>query len=254
MTTDHLEIRTPTYISQVDRLADNLFSLKRVHHYKPGFETVDTFGNFNLVAFATLKEGSVTISHGPQSFSPSGSLALFIPKYSVVKWTVNTSVLEWSSYISNHTITDKLNTITVLDCNESDFKTIEDLNTCITNSQIKFAFDHPSQNSLPKQIKDYLDEHQYDAVEIGQLCEKFNLTASQVTKIFKKYYGITPVEYRSKVRVFNSMFSLLISGRNTDVTQIAYESGFSDLSRFNKQFKKITRTTPSKFKFKASEK
>jgi len=43
------------------------------------------------------------------------------------------------------------------------------------------------------------------------------------------------------------MFDLF--SKDGSVIDIALDTGFNDLSRFNKQFKTITKTTPSKFKF-----
>ena len=246
----HLEIKTSNYVSRFDKIADNLLYLKREHHYPKGFETVDTFGDFSILAFATLKEGSVTVSQGSQSISLKGPVALFVPKYSVVKWSIHTPVLYWSAFITNQPLNDNLNSVSIFKHSDFNPHSIHELKNFMTHSELKFSFQNPEHNHLPKMIKDYLDQNQFDTMEISQLGLKFNLTPSQVTKIFKKYYGITPVEYRSKVRVFNSMFNLLNSNEKMDITKIAFESGFSDLSRFNKQFKKITSTTPSKFKFK----
>ena len=132
-------------------------------------------------------------------------------------------------------------------------KSVEDLKCIIENTT---RFHHVKElmpigsDLIAYKIKEQLDLRHTEDIEIKEISELFKLTLSQTTKIFAKTFGLTPVEYRSKVRIFNSMFNLLISKDNTDVTEIAYESGFSDLSRFNKQFKKITSTTPSKFKFR----
>ena len=246
----HLEIKTSHYTSEFDKISDNLLFLKREHHYPKGFHTVDTFGDFSILAFATLKEGSVTVSQGSQDLSLKGPVALFVPKYSVVKWTIHTPVLHWAAYITNEPLAENLTTVTIFEQAQLTPRNTQDLQNFISSSKIKFSFQDSNDDQLPKLIKKYLDTNQFDTMEISQIASKFNLTASQVTKIFKKYYGITPVDYRSKVRIFNSMFNLLNSKDKMDITKIAFDSGFSDLSRFNKQFKKITSTTPSKFKFK----
>lgn len=250
MTTDHLEIQTSSYISQIDKISDDLLYLKREQHYPKGFQTVDTFGDFNILALATIKEGTVTMSQGHECLSLNGPVVLFVPKYSIVKWAINTPVLEWAAFITNQSLSKKVTSVSVFKNTNPFPKNINDLRAIVDSSHLKFAFKNSDELDLPRQIKNYLDQNQFDTMEISELSSKFNLRPSQVTKIFKKFYGITPVKYRSKVRIFNSMFNLLTSENKMDITKIAFDSGFSDLSRFNKQFRKITETTPSKFKFK----
>lgn len=250
MTKDYLEIKTSNYVSQINKISNELIYLEREHHYTQGFETVDTFGDFSVLAVADLKEGSVVLSIGEESISLNGPVALYVPKYSVIKWNISTPVLKWSAYITRQSLSDHLKTVTVLTEFDRPVGSIDDLKEIILHSTIQYSFSKANEQHLDLQIKLFLDQNQTEHLEINQVGAYFGLTSSQVTKIFKKQYAITPVDYRSKVRIFNSMINLLMSQEKKDVTKIALDSGFADLSRFNKQFKKITRTTPSRFKFR----
>ena len=59
----------------------------------------------------------------------------------------------------------------------------------------------------------------------------------------KELTGKTPVEYLNSYRVERACRKLL--GSDLSITQIAYGSGFNDLSYFIKTFKKIKGSSPS---------
>jgi AraC-like DNA-binding protein len=248
-----LKIETRSYQSQFEKISDNLLFLKRTHRYPIGFETIDTYGDFNILAFANLENGSVELKNNNQSLSLNGNIALFVPKYSIIQWKIHTPLLQWSAFVTNQKLSTEGKPVVIFDPPSIKPKSVEDLKCIIENTT---RFHHVKElmpigsDLIAYKIKEQLDLRHTEDIEIKEISELFKLTLSQTTKIFAKTFGLTPVEYRSKVRIFNSMFNLLISKDSTDVTEIAYESGFSDLSRFNKQFKKITSTTPSKFKFR----
>lgn len=248
-----LKIETPSYQSQFEKISDNLLFLKRTHHYPIGFETVDTYGDFNILAFASLENGSVELKNNNENRSLKGNIALFIPKYCVIQWKIHTPLLQWNAFVTNQQLSQEDKSVIIFENPTAIPKNITDLQNIIKGTTRIHSYKEISpvgSDLIAYKIKDHLDLKHNENIEIKEISEKFKLTLSQTTKIFTKTFGLTPVEYRSKVRIFNSMFNLLVSKDTTDVTEIAYESGFSDLSRFNKQFKKITNTTPSKFKFR----
>jgi AraC-like DNA-binding protein/CheY-like chemotaxis protein len=65
-------------------------------------------------------------------------------------------------------------------------------------------------------------------------------------RVFKKHFGMGPIQYLMSLRIKNSMS--LLNGSNTSITLIAFRSGFKELSEFNKQFKKTTGLTPTAYR------
>ena len=63
-------------------------------------------------------------------------------------------------------------------------------------------------------------------------------------RIFSEYIGMSPIEYRNEIRLKNAR-SMLVSGEY-NVTEAAYESGFSNLSFFIRLYKKKYGHTPKK--------
>lgn len=248
MDTPVLEINTPTYQSSFQKLAEDLIVLNRKHLYNPHFQAIDTYGNFNLYAYANLKPGELEITVNSQSLQISGEVSIFIPKYSIVSWKINSPNLEWTALVSNRDLVQNLNEVSVLKNFISQPKSIQKIGEWLKSAQLIHRFDQTRYpNKVLPEIKKFIDENYQDDLEISDIAKKFNLSSSQLTKTFKSYFLLSPVEYRSKLRIFQSMFDLLTQDQT--IIDIANHSGFNDLSRFNKQFKRITNSTPSKFKF-----
>jgi AraC-like DNA-binding protein len=79
---------------------------------------------------------------------------------------------------------------------------------------------------------------------VAQLC---NLTTAAFCRYFKKATHYTFTDFLNQFRI-NQSKKLLLQGSN--VTEACYESGFANISYFNKTFKKITGENPSAFKKK----
>lgn len=65
-------------------------------------------------------------------------------------------------------------------------------------------------------------------------------------RVFKKHFGMGPIQYLMGMRIRNSMS--LLNCSNKSITLIAFRSGFKGLSEFNKQFKKTTGLTPTAYR------
>ena len=76
--------------------------------------------------------------------------------------------------------------------------------------------------------------------------EKIGLTSRRLSEIFKEEYGITPKEYADSLRLNKAKQMLETS--NKKIIEIAFDSGFSDLSSFNRFFKRKTLKTPSEYR------
>ena len=66
------------------------------------------------------------------------------------------------------------------------------------------------------------------------------------TRFFKKNTGITFSQYLSNFRITKAEWELLNS--NSNITEIAYKSGFNSIKTFNRVFKEVKGQTPSQYR------
>jgi len=92
----------------------------------------------------------------------------------------------------------------------------------------------------------YMKEHLTEKISIDKLVAKTSLSKSYFFKVFKNTLGVSPVEYLLMERI--KFAKELIKTTNYQVAEIAYKSGFSSPSYFNKQFKRIEKISPGHFK------
>lgn len=87
-------------------------------------------------------------------------------------------------------------------------------------------------------------QNQIDVNAVAKLC---NLTTAAFCRYFKKSTHYTFTDFLNQFRINQSKKILL---RDKNVTEACYESGFANISYFNKTFKKVTGENPSAFKKK----
>jgi AraC-like DNA-binding protein len=85
---------------------------------------------------------------------------------------------------------------------------------------------------------------QIDVHAVAKLC---NLTTSAFCRYFKKSTHFTFTDFLNQFRI-NQSKKILLQDKN--ITEACYESGFANISYFNKIFKKVAGENPSSFKKK----
>ncbi len=81
---------------------------------------------------------------------------------------------------------------------------------------------------------------------VATLAEKLRIHPSQLSRVFKKYTGVTISGFLKRHRVEVSME--LLSQTDLSLATIAIECGFSDQSHFSRNFREITSTSPSQWR------
>lgn len=97
----------------------------------------------------------------------------------------------------------------------------------------------------------YLREHLTEDFREAGLAQLAGLTPSAFSRSFRRHTGITPIQYISRLRI--NLACQLLSDTSMPVTRICYESGFKNLSNFNRQFLNLKGVQPTAFRKLMSE-
>ncbi len=81
---------------------------------------------------------------------------------------------------------------------------------------------------------------------LAEVLEKFKLNERKFQRIFKKYVGVTPNQYR-RICQFHISFAQLRAKDFEKLSDVAYDNGFADQSHFIRSFKEFTQITPNDY-------
>lgn len=97
-----------------------------------------------------------------------------------------------------------------------------------------------------EQMAVYVASHYKNPMQVKDIAEAVNLHPDYATALFKKTFGITLSDYLVDHRISHAQ--RLLATTSDKITEIAYDSGFNSISRFNAAFKKSCGCTPREFR------
>lgn len=99
---------------------------------------------------------------------------------------------------------------------------------------------------LQKKMTRFIYQNYMHPIKLENIAESANICRSKCCILFKKYVQQSPINFLNEYRVERA--KELILNTNMNITEIALNCGFNNLSYFAKQFYKITGKTPKKYK------
>ena len=104
----------------------------------------------------------------------------------------------------------------------------------------------PKQIERRNKIFTYLSDHYREEISLAAVSNLANMTPNAFCKYFKKMTQKTFFDYLIQLRISYICEQLV----NTDktISEICFNSGFGNLSHFNKTFKAMTQTSPLQYR------
>jgi AraC-like DNA-binding protein len=115
-----------------------------------------------------------------------------------------------------------------------------DLHAALGNSVLQ----RKEQERLSR-VYQYVQQHYTRPIAVQELAELAHLTVPAFCRYFKKMTGLTLTDFLQEYRVSQACLLLL---EDIPITEVSFASGFSNLSHFNKTFRKLTGQTPSAYR------
>jgi len=98
-------------------------------------------------------------------------------------------------------------------------------------------------------VFEYTMSHFTEDITLNEISNVANMTKNAFCKYFKKRTNKTYFKFLNELRVEHAS-KLLLSENDSSVAEIAYKSGFNNISNFNRLFKSIKKESPTLFKKK----
>lgn len=102
------------------------------------------------------------------------------------------------------------------------------------------------KNEIINNVYEYLVNNFKNEVTLKEIADHVNYNPSTLCSFFKKHTQFTIFDCLRDIRI--SFACKLLNNSAQNITQIAYESGYNNLSHFNRQFIQQTSLTPSEYR------
>lgn len=96
-----------------------------------------------------------------------------------------------------------------------------------------------------KHVLEYIQTNYSRHISLEEMAENAGMSPKYFCRFFQEMTHRTPVDYLNYYRIERACYELVTT--DCPITDIAYNSGFNDLSYFIKTFKKYKHTTPKKY-------
>ena len=242
------EVHGDNYLSRFHRGSDGLIWFERDHNHAVAHSQIDVFGQF--WSLAVLKpHQKVGIRRRGHVIERDGPTACFIPPFSIVEWHLNSGPLKFNVYMGRGPLPIDMpqSAFSFLWTLEAAPTTIPEIFSLVRQAtQTVLIGKEEGCSAVATRTKKLIDETFNEDLSISDIGKQLGYSNPSMTRAFRKCYGLPPIAYRNKLRIFESMFVMAANGRSVMAT--ASEVGFKDLSRFNKNFRRQIRAVPSKFR------
>jgi AraC-like DNA-binding protein len=98
------------------------------------------------------------------------------------------------------------------------------------------------------QLHDYLMNHYREEIDLEKLADLVHMAEGSLCRFFKQNVGTSIFEYLNRIKV--DFACKLLMDPEIGIFDVCLDSGFNNLSHFNKQFRKNTGVTPTEYRKK----
>ncbi len=120
------------------------------------------------------------------------------------------------------------------------------LETHIRNLIREYSDEKNSFNPLVRNIYNYIEEFLYNDISVTQIAQAFNYSEKYIGKLFKQQTGMSIREYLNDKRLRHA--AVLLGNTKLSVTEISSQSGFNNVTYFNRMFKVKFGLTPGEYR------
>ena len=115
-------------------------------------------------------------------------------------------------------------------------------------SSSAMVMQNATDSNRMNKVFEHIMQHYKVNIRLDEVAQLASMSESAFSRYFKKRTRRTFSEFLSEIRIEHACKLLIES--NMSIAEISYESGFNNLSNFNRQFKEVKKLTPLGFRNK----
>ena len=100
---------------------------------------------------------------------------------------------------------------------------------------------NPKPSLISLKAKRLIDENYLSYPSIARIAQRLRVTHEHLSRQFKRDFGMSPSKYFNQLRMADAPLRL---ARGEEIIDVSHAVGYNDLSRFYKQFRRTTKTSP----------
>lgn len=102
------------------------------------------------------------------------------------------------------------------------------------------------RKQLYNDIQDYIKWNRDNEIKVSEIAEHFGYNKRYISYLFSTIAGVTLKQYMLQEKIEQAKY--LLCDTNSNICEIAYQSGFNDSHNFMKVFKKMVGLTPTQYR------
>jgi AraC-like DNA-binding protein len=243
-----LQIPTSSSYGHVKYLSEILLKLERHDFYEKEKTVIDAFGPTWLIVWIIKSDGPVFIRNKNIFQRIHENQIVFVPPFSIIEWLMPKGITHWKAFVPTYTlpISAPKTPRAYEGYGELDLKdNLKDLIIFLFSAKCSFEIvEQRFRSKLAIKIKTFIDANYKFDFRIQDLARELNISRVVLSRCFQNCYRISPLQYRQRIRIFDTMKQM---NTGVKITEALFESGFSGVSEFNRQFKNTLGTTPKNY-------
>ncbi len=246
-------IQADNYVNDLVRLDSGLLYFKRNHWRDADTVETDVFSDFWNLIFLPRQASTLAATRKGGSVPLVGPMAVWIPPFSVIQWRLSRGCLTWGAYLAETPFPPDVPRLPIAFPWDGRAmpKSEAEIFSAIREARGALAIGKEEKvSAVAARAKNEIDRTFSSSMSLAEIAHRLGFPRAVMTREFKACFGITPVAYRNKMRIFDSFRLLIVSGKASNISEIAHDVGFDDLSSFNKTFRKELNAVPTTFRLK----
>jgi AraC-like DNA-binding protein len=238
----------PQFVAErnIRRIEGDLFLFENTVEIYDSIVVPHVSGPTSILSHLIVESGGGTIEFGKHARPMINNAAIYLPRNSFVLLKTSKIKLRIVNYCSIDELGVTKDPLYFVAEDIQQFGGLREIQEFMSGVRGD-VLDYKEISRVAQNLKTSIDANYLDDGPLSRFEDGDGLSQGTLTYHFKKDFQITPKEYLNRARVIASMYALIRGGA---VADSGFSSGFADLSRYYKNFKKFSHVPPGKYRVK----